>query len=168
MLLICDELSGNGPWMEAILCLQKCQEEINEILLPLRSKFPLSQVDFFENDERNISSELADIFENLQNIIKSGNQNQFLAKQAIVDLKTYIKEKMVPNLLKLEIILIINAFLIKNKLIGDIFYCYDENKRRVLRDSKDDFYHIVSGPFLSLFYKVSENNFIKLLIFVCH
>ena len=60
---------------------------------------------------------------------------------------------MRPTLLALEIIILLNAFHLKNKPILDLFYTYDSENKRVLKDSKD-FYDLIAGRFMVFYYKV--------------
>ena len=115
-------------------------------------------MDFFVDDKRNMSSQIADTFTALNSVDSS---NIFSAKQIAQDLQKYIQETMLPKLLKLEVILLVNAYIVKSKPICDLFYCFDElSKQRVLRDSKE-FYNLIAGGFMVLYYKVGNITLLK-------
>jgi len=116
------------------------------------NKFPVPVVDFFKDDTRNLSKELEDIFIAL-NCVEKSNVN--MAKHIVQELKNYIEGTMLKSLLKLQVIIILNAFMLKSKPICDLFYCFDAvSKHRIMRDSKD-FQSLVGGRFIVSYYKVS-------------
>ena len=108
-------------------------------------------MNFFSNDNKNLSSELEVSF-NALNCVDVKDQLQ--AKYIIQQVQTYIEDTMLPEVLKLQMILLINAFNLKSKLICDLFYSFDTmSKERKMRDSKD-FYTLVAGRFMVSYYKV--------------
>jgi hypothetical protein len=111
-------------------------------LLQGKTKFPLPPVDFFKNEKTNISEDIGEIFNALNSVDSS---NIHMAKQIEQDLKQYITKYMIPTLFSLEVILLLNAFILKSKPICDMFYCFDEvTKERKLKDPRD-FYTLIAG-----------------------
>ena len=81
--------------------------------------------------------------------------NSVAANKLIGNILEYVDSTMQTDLYKLECIIVLNAFLLKNKPIIDIFYTYDDYGNRVLRKPKD-FYRIMGASgFVAHFYKVS-------------
>ena len=113
-------------------------------------------MNFFKDDTRNLSSELHETFCAL-NSVDSSSAN--LAKHLSLKIQKYVAEKMLPKLLQLEMIILLNAYILKGKPICDLFYCFDtESKQRIVRDTKDDFYNLVAGEFMVLYYKVCNSS----------
>ena len=108
-------------------------------------------MNFFSNDKRNLSNELEASF-NALNCVDA--KDKLHAKFITQEVQTYIADNMLPQMLRLQMILLLNAFNIKSKLICDPFYCFDtESKKLKMRDSKD-FYTLVAGRFMVSYYKV--------------
>ena len=127
--------------------------------------FPIPPVNFFEDDTKNLSSELENVFTALQNVDKT---NEHMAKHIEQTLRIYIAETMLPKLLELEVIILLNAYILKSRPICDLFYCFDPlTNKRVMRNSKA-FYNLVAGSFMVMYYKVGNIIYLKYkLLLVC-
>ena len=144
------DAGSRGPWYDAIIFLEDSQDNINAILKRAQQRIPIRDINFFNDPTRNITSEIEECLKCLENV---NQKHEFLAKDIQREILNYVEETMRPNLLTLEMIILLNAFHLKNKPIIDIFYTYDSENKRVLKDSKD-FYYLIAGRFMVFYYKV--------------
>lgn len=146
------EYSGNssGPINEANqLCLDS-EAALNQILLRCKSSFPVDPIDFSNNRTLTLNEDVDHLF--FTNLKDVPTDKKLLARQVKEECENYIESQMLPKLLKLEFIILLQAFTIKGKPIIDLFYTFN-NEVRVMRDPKD-FCCIMGGGFMALFYKL--------------
>ena len=150
---------AKGPWYEAVNFLESSQFDINTICGKFSSELDVPLVNFFEDGTRNISSELEVIFSFLNSVDMTSKQH--VAAHISLNLRKYIAEVMAPKLKRLEVIILLNAFMLKGKPICNLFYCFDKiSKKLVMREAKS-FYNLVAGSFMVMYYKVGNLIYLK-------
>ena len=152
------QVSDCGPWKIAIELFAKFQNYIHEMINDAtKGKFAVYLPNFSNQGTMDFNE---DIEKTIDSLNSASEKDRIAANYLIEKINDYIKKTMLPELFKLEIIIIIaNAFLLKDKPIIDLFYTYTVENERILRKPKD-FCKIMNSPFVVLFYKVSGYIFI--------
>lgn len=143
--------NGNaGPWAEANDFILDAELAINGFLNVAKGYFFIEPVDFSTNETTTLNNDFEQLFHYLDSIGEEHRQLVDHIKTACVE---YIDHVMHPRLIRLEMIILLNAFNFRGKPMVDLFYKYND-KARVMK-SPDEFSYIMAGGFMSLFYKVS-------------
>ena len=151
------QVSDCGPWKIAIELFAKFQNCIHEMINDTtKGKFAVYLPNFSNQGTMDFNE---DIEKTIDSLNSASEKDRIAANYLIEKINDYIKKTMLPELFKLEIIIIANAFLLKDKPIIDLFYTYTVENERILRKPKD-FCKIMNSPFVVLFYKVSGYIFI--------
>lgn len=129
------------------------QNDLNVILKQAEGTFHLEPVDFSNPATLSITDDVDNMFKSLRCV---DEHHRHLAKCIIGDCEEYLGTVMCPRLYKLEMIILLQAFILKDKPIIDVFYTFKENVR-VMREP-DEFCYIMSNGFMALFYKVMPLN----------
>lgn len=130
----------------------EAERAINKFLKRAELVFPVPEVNFANQSTLNFNDDIDLLYQTFDNV---DQQHTLLAKQIKEQCEEYIQNVMVPKMLKLEVIILLQAFNVRGKPIIDLFYTYN-NKSRVMRDPVE-FCFITGGGFMSLFYKVNIN-----------
>ena len=124
------------------------QNGINTYIVQSRTTLCANEVDFSNTDTSDINQDIDILFNQLDG---AGEKNK-LAANFIKNQCLEFFKSMTTKLLELEVIIVLQAFMLKDKPIIDLFYKY-ENQQRTMRDYTE-FCLIVGGGYMALFYKV--------------
>lgn len=139
-----------GPWYEASDLIFKTERDVNNLLSRAIGRFPIDNIDFSDKDHLDFNHDFKKLYRQLENV--EGSMNSQMASNILSECEQYIETVFVPELLKLEMIIILNAFNLKDKPIIDVFYKY-RNEERIMRDA-GEFCEIMGGAFMTMYYKV--------------
>lgn len=144
---------SSGPWSQSNDVALFLQIELNKIVSRSKgTKFHIDDVDFGDSKTLSLTEDIDNLFKQLRGV---DEHHRECADSIISQCETFFETVMIPRLFNLEMIILIQAFTLKGKPIIDLFYTYNENNERVLRDHVE-FCYIMSGGFMALFYKVCD------------
>lgn len=148
---LCDDpFKNKGPWHEVNQAIIHAETFINDRLISRADElFNIRPVDLSDNASLSLNEEFEKFYSHLDMV---DEDHETLAQQIKQSCEEYVKKTLVPKLLRLEMIILLQAFNIKGKPIIDLFYTF-KNCVRVLREPLE-FCFIMGGGFMALFYKV--------------
>lgn len=149
--LVDDNVRKGGPWCEANTFILESQNHINEILKHALGKFIVKDIDFSCSETLTLNQDLENLFNFLDTV---DQEHRNVVNYIKAQLEGYISRFMNPNLLQLEMILLLQAFHFKGKPIIDVFYDYNEKNKRVFRTA-ERFCGDMESAYMSLFYKLA-------------
>lgn len=130
--------------------IRKCQDDINDIIEKNKNNLNIPTIDFKE-DSRDFNDDLKVVFDVLDSL--KMNPRWLLTASYVEGLLCqYIENTMLPQLMTLQIFVVIGAFVVEEKPIVDIFYTFKDNQRT--KRTPMEFCIIMCGDFMTFFYKV--------------
>lgn len=128
----------------------EAQAHINGLIETASIQFPIPErVNFANSKSSDFNEDIQSIFSCLDNVAQRLKPEAAKLKENIAK---YLEASFLPKLKRLEILIILSAFVVRNKPFVDLFYVSTQTGRR-LKTGKE-FVKLFCGSFMSLYYKV--------------
>lgn len=142
----------DGVWMQCINAIKKCESGINKILKDSLKGSIIDDVCFSNERTTDFNEDIDVLFGALTSLAFSDKDKEALCTYVSSTINSYIENEMLPLLKSLEILIVFSAFVLEERPIMDLFFT-TKNKEKAMRDPHD-FGVIMSGDFMTFFYKV--------------
>ena len=142
--------SNENAYLEAINVVLEAQHKINWLIEDKTRLFPISErVNFASIETSDFNEDVLKVFSCLEDVAQRFQSQTTTLKESIQE---YLENDFLPKLKRLDILIILSAFVVRNKPFVDLFYNTSETDRK-LKPGRE-LAKILAGSFMALFYKV--------------
>ena len=148
------ELTRNkdGVWIQCLCAIKQCENGLNRILADNAKGLSIPIIDFSSEETLDFNDDIDHVI----SLLRSSLLDQTRKTQVtyiISMINEYIENEMLPLLKSLEVFIVFSAFVVDERPIIDLFFTMKNDIRT--RRTPHDFAIIMSGEFMTFFYKVN-------------
>lgn len=139
-------------YSEAVEILNEAEQYLNKLIEQDTMLFPIAnKVEFGNPNTSDLNEDVLAVFRCLEKVAEKWSVKACDLKDKIAN---YLNDTLMPKLKCLDILIVLSAFFIRNKPIVDLFTITTDGVRKY--KTGREFVKLVSGSFMSHFYKVSS------------